>query len=107
MPPAKAEPGRDPQMSRRAARLNVLFALTSIALLVTFTLMVWYDYDREWKKYQIAFNDLEVKQTDKQKKEAEGKVDAKRRQALQAQLAQGEKEIAARHDDVRKAEAEK
>jgi mono/diheme cytochrome c family protein len=107
MPPAKAEPGRDPQMSRRAAYLNVWFALTSIALLVTFSLMIWYDYDREWKKYQVAFNVLEVNQTNRQIKQVEGKVDAKRSQALQAQIAQGEKEIAARHDDVKKAEAEK
>ena len=43
----KNEPGRDPQMVERTQKLNVVFALTSLGLLVVFSLMVWADYDRE------------------------------------------------------------
>ncbi len=106
MPPAKVEPGRDPSMAKRTQTLNVVFALTSIGLLLAFSLMVWADYDREWKRHQIAFNRLEVKRTEAQIQEALGKVDAARRQQLQARLAQGEKEIAAHRKEVETLEGE-
>jgi len=57
-------------MADRARKLNVVFALTSIAMLVAFTIMIWADYDREWKKYQKAFNKLEVQVTEAQAKQA-------------------------------------
>src|SRR5436309_14899319 len=106
MPPAKPEPGRDPEMAGRTVTLNLVFALTSIGLLLALCYMVWNDYNREWKGYQKRFNQLEVKLTEEQKQQALGKVDAARRQQVQAQLAQGEKEIAAHRDEVRKAEKE-
>jgi hypothetical protein len=96
MPPAKVEPGRDPEMSARTKKLNVVFALTSIGLLAAFSLMVWADYDREWKKYQLEFNKLEVKLTREQRDAALGKVDAAKAKALEEQIALGEKQIAAR-----------
>jgi cytochrome c2 len=105
MPPAKPEPGRDPEMAGRTASLNVVFALTSIGLLLALSYMIWDDYNREWKQYQKRFNRLEVKLTEEQVQQALGKVDAARRQQVQAQLAQGEKEIAARRDEVSKAQA--
>ena len=103
---AKPEPGRDPQMAERTQNLNLLFALTSIAMLVAFSAMVWDDYDREWKKHQIAFNRLEVQQTQKQRDEALGKVDASRRKAIEEQLAKGQQEMAARRAEIDKARAE-
>src|SRR5262245_58366071 len=106
MPPAKHEPGRDPEMAGRTATLNVVFALTSIGLLVALSYMIWDDYNREWKQYQKRFNTLEVKLTEDQVQQALGKVDAAKRQQVQAQLAEGEKEIAARRSDVEKAQKE-
>ena len=97
----KNEPGRDPADGGADAKLNVVFALTSIALLITFSLMIWADYDREWKKYQNAFTDMEVQLTRKQIEEALGKVDADRRQELEAELAQGEQEWQPRADGDR------
>jgi cytochrome c2 len=107
MPPAKVEPGRDPEMYRRTQTLNVVFALTSIALLLAFSWMVWADYNRDWKRYQIEFNKLEVKLTEQQIQQALGKEDAAKRQAIQARLAQGRQEEAARAQDIRAAEREK
>ncbi len=106
MPPAKVEPGRDPEMSARTKTLNVVFALTSIGLLIAFSLMVWADYDRPWKKYQIEFNELEVKLTKEQRDAALGKVDAAKAKALEAQLAEGEKQIAAQAGELAKFRAE-
>src|SRR5256712_9125825 len=100
----KPEPGRDTEMAGRTATLNVVFALTSIGLLLATTYMIWDDYNREWKNYQKRFNQLEVKLTQDQVQQALGKVDANRRQQVQAQLAQGDKEIAARRGEVKQAE---
>ncbi len=103
---AKPEPGRDPQMAERTQRLNLLFALTSIAMLLAFSLMVWDDYDREWKKHQIAFNRLEIQQTQKQRDEALGKVAADKRKAIEDQIAKGQEEMTARRAEIDKARAE-
>ena len=106
MPPAKVEPGRDAGMAARAGKLNVVFALTSILMLVVFSWMIWADYDREWKKHQLEFTRLEVTRTEEEIQKALGKVDAKRRQELEGKLAQGKQEAAARRKDIDQAEDE-
>ncbi len=93
-------------MTERTRKLNLVFALTSIGLLLVLSLMVWVDYDREWKKYQIEFNQLDVNLTKEQIEQSLGKVDAKKREGLEQQLAQGQQEIAARGEEVRAARAE-
>src|SRR5262249_25538359 len=103
---AKVEPGRDPGMARRTEKLNVVFALSSIGLLVAFSLMVWADYNRGWKKYQLEFNRMEVKTTQDQIQQVLGKVGADRVKAIDDELRKGDGEIAARRADVTKAQAE-
>ncbi|MBI3932716.1 MAG: c-type cytochrome [Acidobacteria bacterium] len=102
----KPEPGRDPAMAERTLKLNLVFALTSIGLLLTLSLMVWYDYDREWKRYQVEFNKIEVELTEKQIEEALGKVGVERKRSLEAQIAEGERQVASRRAEVRAAEKE-
>src|ERR1043166_1049186 len=106
-PPSKPEPGRDPGMADRARKLNVVFALTSIVMLVAFTVMIWADYDREWKKYQKAFNKLEVKVTETQAQQAKAKVPSAEQQALQAEMDRAKQEEAQRRDQIKKAQAER
>ena len=103
---AKNEPGRDPEMVSRTRALNVVFALTSLGLLVVLSLMVWADYDRPWKKYQKEFTTLEQKRTEEQIQQALGKVDAARKAQIEAQLQKGEQEAAQNADAIRKAQAE-
>jgi mono/diheme cytochrome c family protein len=103
---AKPEPGRDPQMVARTQKLNVVFALSSIALFLGLSWMIWADYNREWKKFQLQFNKLEVSVTQKQIEEALGKVDAAKRKALEAAIAKGREEERARYAEIKKAEAE-
>lgn len=103
---AKLEPGRDPQMVERTNKLSVLFAITSMGLLLAFSVMVWVDYDREWKRYQDEFTRLDVQFTEKQIEDALGRVDANRRRELEAKLAQGEQEADARRAEIRQAERE-
>ena len=102
---AKPEPGRDPGMAQRTLKLNVVFALTSIALLVTLSLMIWFDYAREWKSYQVAFNDLEIKLT-REQIEAIDKKTGDRLKAIEAELQQGQKEAAANAEAIRAAQSE-
>jgi len=88
---AKPEAGRDQRMAERTLKLNVLFALSSIALLGTLSLMIWFDYAREWKKHQVAFNDLELKLTKTQVGELDQQV-GERLRAIEADLKAGEQE---------------
>jgi cytochrome c2 len=97
---ARVEPGRDPEMVRRTNLLNVVFAVTSIGLLLAFSLMVWFDYAREWKQHQLRFNELDREITDKQIKELDGKLDPNRRQQIEAQLAQGRQEAEQRRGEI-------
>ena len=75
---AKREPEPDPRLAARNQKLNVLFALASIALLATVAVMVWADYDREWRQYQVEFNRLRVELTQAQIEEALSPEDAER-----------------------------
>src|SRR5258706_5030730 len=103
---AKIEPGRDAEMVKRTNTLNLVFALSSIGLLLAFSLMVWVDYDREWKKYQLQFNTLEVKLTKEQIEKSAGKVDAARSRQLEEAIARGKEEEKGRRAEVAKAQAE-
>ena len=106
MPPAKPEAGRDPQMAERTRTLNVVFALSSLAMLVIFSLMIWVDYDRDWKRYQNEFNRLEVRLTETQVEQALGKLDAQRRQQLEAELPKAAQERQANADAIRAARSD-
>lgn len=106
MPPAKPEPGRDPEMARRTQALSVLFAFSSVALLVTVAAMIYVDYDREWKHHQRAFNALDIQHTQEEIEAALGKVDASKRQAVEAQLEKGRQEVAAQQAEISKLESE-
>ncbi len=62
----RREPEPDPRLAARNQKLNVLFALSSIGLLITIGAMVWADYSREWRQYQVEFNRLYVALTQSQ-----------------------------------------
>src|SRR5688500_10872464 len=106
MAPPKVEPGRDPQMVSRTRSLNVVFALTSIALLITFSLMIWYDYARPWKKHQNEFTLLEVKRTEVEIQEALGKLEAGKRKEIEDKIARGAEEKKARAKEIDKIQDE-
>jgi cytochrome c2 len=103
---AKPEPGRDPQMAERTQALNVVFALTSIALLLVLSWMVWADYDREWKQYQKDFVSLDKARAKKQIAEATGKIDPGKKQELEQDRVKAQQEGAAHRAEIAKQEAE-
>ena len=103
---AKPEPESDPGLAARNQKLHVLFALSSIGLLVTIGLMVWADYNREWRQYQIEFNRMRVAQTETQIEEALSPEDAEQLADIEARLARGREEAEAKRDEIRQLEGE-
>ena len=96
--PRSRDGGADPEAERRLAHVD--------RPALVFSLMVWADYDREWKKYQKKFTDLETAVTRKQIQEADSKVDATRRAELEQKVAQGKQEMDAHRSEVKKAEGD-
>jgi mono/diheme cytochrome c family protein len=103
---AKPEPESDPRLAARNQKLNVLFALSSLTLLVTTGLMVRADYDREWRQYQIEFNRRRVALTKEQIEKALSPEDAQRLSEVEAQLARGREAGGLQGDEIRKVQVE-
>ncbi|MBZ5558248.1 MAG: c-type cytochrome [Acidobacteriia bacterium] len=80
--------------------LNVVFAASSIFLLLSVVWMVWDDYDRDWKNTQRRFNQLELQVTRAQLEQAGRAVDRNKLQQLEAQQKAVEKNIAANKQKV-------
>jgi cytochrome c2 len=103
---AKPEPGRDPQMAQRTQVLNVVFALTSIALLLVLSWMIWADYDREWKPLQKAFVQWDMRRTQKQLAEAQAKIDPAKQKLLDQEKAQATQDVSAKRAAIADAQAD-
>src|SRR5438105_4816345 len=85
--------------------LNVVFAASSIFLLLSTVWMVWDDYDRDWKNTQRKFSQLQVDVARADLQKATRAVDKNKLQQLQAQLAAGQKNVTAnqaRVDELQK-----
>jgi len=80
--------------------LNVVFAASSLFLLLSVVWMVWDDYNREWKKTQRHFSDLEVQVTQAQLQQATRAVDQNKLKQLQAQEAAAQKNVEANRGKV-------
>ncbi|MEE8148022.1 MAG: c-type cytochrome [Longimicrobiales bacterium] len=102
----RREPEPDPRLAARNQKLNVLFALSSIGLLVAIAAMVWADYTREWRQYQVEFNRLYVALTQSQIERVLSPEEAERLIEIEAQLAAGREETEAQRDAIRQLEAE-
>src|ERR1700704_6652110 len=80
--------------------LNVVFAASSLFLFLSVVWMVWDDYDRDWKKTQRRFVDLQIQVTQAQLQQASRAVDRGKLQTLQQQLAAAEKNVASNRSKV-------
>jgi cytochrome c2 len=103
---AKPEPESDPRLAARTLKLNVLFALSSVGLLVALVVMVGADYGREWRQYQVEFNRRRVALTQEQIQKALSPEDAQRLGEIEGELARGREAASAKRDEIRKAQAE-
>ena len=71
--------------------LNVVFAASSIFLLLSTVWMVWDDYDRDWKNTQRRFTQLQTDVANADLQKAQRSLDRNKLAQLQAQLAAADK----------------
>src|SRR5580765_3052873 len=75
--------------------LNVVFAASSLFLFLSVVWMVWDDFDREWKKTQRQFAQLQYQVTQAQLQQANRAVDQNKLKQLQSQEQAAQQKIAA------------
>src|SRR5580765_5602094 len=80
--------------------LNVVFAASSLFLFLSVVWMVWDDYNRDWKKTQRHFSDLEVQVTQAQLQQATRAVDQNKLKQLQAQEQAAQQNVTANQAKV-------
>src|SRR6266700_3071547 len=80
--------------------LNVVFAASSLFLFLSVIWMVWDDFDRDWKKTQRAFSQLETQVTQLNLQQAGRSVDKNKLAGLTAQEAAAKKKVTANQAKV-------
>src|SRR6266550_126526 len=80
--------------------LNVVFAASSIFLLLSTVWMVWDDFDRDWKNTQRKFAQLQYDVTRAQYRAARNSVDATKLRTVQAQLKAADQNVRANQAKV-------
>src|SRR4051812_5555997 len=80
--------------------LNVVFAASSVFLLLSVVWMVWDDYDRDWKNTQRRFAQLDLQVTQAQLQQAARAVDKTKLTQLQQQEAAAKKNVSANQQKV-------
>lgn len=90
---------------RKIPGLNLLFAASSIGLLVVTVWMVYEDYARGWKGYQQAFMHLDAEKTRAALKAAQDAIDRETLAKLEQELARAEAAVAQHAKDLKEAEA--
>jgi len=80
--------------------LNVVFAASSIFLLLSTVWMVWDDFDRDWKNTQRRFAQLQYDVTRAQYRAEAAKVDKAKLGSLQAQLKAAGQNVTANQSKV-------
>lgn len=97
---------QEPGMAYDMSKLNKVFAILSIGLLITTFWVFLDDYIRPWKAVQLEA--LQIRQSKLQEKveEAKKNIDQEKLAELEAQLAQGQKDAEGRSDQISKIQEE-
>ncbi len=90
----------------RLPRINRYFAISGVVLTATVLWMIWADYAREWKQYQVQFNRMEVERARNELKATAARVETPEFKKLKEELAAAEQDLKAKTGDVRKLEKE-
>src|SRR4051794_23483366 len=83
---------------RRQPTLHVVFALSSLAMLVVIIWMILADHLRSWKEFQRRFQKIEVAKLEKAKEEKQRDLERSKRKELE----QIQQQIRAAEDQERK-----
>jgi cbb3-type cytochrome oxidase cytochrome c subunit len=103
-PPAKKDPALN--IGLRGDRLYAIdnlhkwFAIASLLLFAFTVWMILYDYNREWKQYQRAFNRLSIQQTQQAMDQELGTIDRAQLEQLQSQLSQAQSNLAQNESEI-------
>ena len=87
-------------------KLNVVFALSSVALAISVVWMIWADYDREWRTFQRAAVQLDRFKTQVELDAANLAIDQDQLSAVDAEAKAVEAGILARDAELQVVEAE-
>ena len=87
-------------------RLNRVFAISSIALLLCTGWMVWHDYAREWKHYQRDFNQLDLELTQARIESVSAELDQERLDQLAARIEAARQSLAQQRQQSARLEQE-
>jgi cytochrome c2 len=87
-------------------KLNLIFALTSLALLLATGAMVFYDYVRGWKWFQLEFNRLQQQRIDQELSAHHDAATIKELGQLEKQLREGQVEVARQRNEYMEAQKE-
>ncbi len=81
-------------------RMNVVFAWSSVALLLVTVWMVWADYAQPWKRLQNEFRELERQSLLRQAEEARQSLNDNEISELRQEIAGEEEKLAAQREEI-------
>lgn len=86
--------------------MNVVFAISSLALLAITLFMVLRDYARPWKRVQAEFRDLDRAAVQRQLEEERQRLDQEQLAAVEQEIAAAEAALEERRDEIAAVERE-
>lgn len=86
--------------------MNVVFAVSALALLAVTLFMVLGDYARPWKRFQAQFQDLDRQAVLRQLEEERQRVDTEQMEAVRQEMGAEEQRLAQRRDEMAQIEAD-
>ena len=96
-----AKPKDDAQYLYNVPRLNIIFALTSVALMVSIFVMVADDYIREWRDYQREFRQIEIEKTEAELAMNIAAIDSAELKKLEERIAIAKDRVADKEDEIK------
>jgi len=100
-------PDKRPDRHYNFRRTNIVFALSSIALLLVTVWMVVPDYAKPWKRLQSQFRELERAAVVEQLEAERQSLNANELAQLEAEVAQEDERLQAQRSDIGELEAER
>src|SRR5687767_11867631 len=85
-------------------QLNLIFALTSLGLLAVTGAMVFYDYVRGWKWFQLEFNRIQQERIEGELRAQNNAETRRELAALDREMREGQVEVARQRNDYLQAQ---
>src|SRR4051812_42992100 len=99
-------PEKRPDRHYNFGRMNMVFALSSLALLAVTLWMAFADYAQPWKRIQSEFRSLERQKLVKEEEAEKQRLNQNDLVQLKQQVAQAQKDLDQHHRDIARLESE-